>query len=70
MMVDLLPEDVSEFIRCATLELQRHASTTSEQKTALFQRAYKLYVKYDVEAFKWLPTHSAPSSDTAELPRG
>lgn len=45
-----LPEDVKTFIRIATLEIQSHRSKSDEQMDALFQKAYQLYSKYDVEA--------------------
>ncbi len=44
-----LPDDVKAFIRYATLEIQSHRLRTDQQKDNLFHRAYKLYVKYDVE---------------------
>lgn len=44
-----IPDDVKAFIRYATLEIQSHRSRTDAQKDNLFHRAYKLYVKYDVE---------------------
>ena len=44
-----LPDDVKEFIRYATLEIQSHRNRTDQQKDNLFHRAYQLYVKYDVE---------------------
>lgn len=44
-----LPEDVTNFIRHITLELQAHRSRTDKQKDALFQDAYRLYDKYQVD---------------------
>lgn len=44
-----IPDDIKEFIRYATLEIQSHRSHSEQQKDNLFHRAYHLYVKYDVE---------------------
>lgn len=44
-----LPEDIRDFIRHVTLQLQKHRSLSDGQKDALFQSAYRLYTKYDVE---------------------
>ena len=44
-----LPEDVRSFIYIVTLFLQASRSKTPEQSDRMFQRAYKLYDKYDVE---------------------
>ena len=44
-----LPIDVRDFIYHITLALQEHRSKTDAQKDQLFQDAYVLYCKYDVE---------------------
>lgn len=44
-----LPEDVRSFIERVTLHLQANRSKTPEQHDAMFQTAYRLYGKYDVE---------------------
>lgn len=41
--------ELREFVRRITLELQQHRSRTPKQLDGLFQEAYKLYVKHDVE---------------------
>jgi hypothetical protein len=48
-MMDKLPEDVRSFIYLVTLHLQAHRSKTPEQHDDMFQKAYRLYDKYDVE---------------------
>ena len=47
-----LPEDVRSFIERVTLHLQSSRSKTPEQHDAMFQEAYRLYDKYDVEGRK------------------
>jgi hypothetical protein len=44
-----LPEDVRSFIERVTMHLQANRSKTPEQHDAMFQTAYRLYAKYDVE---------------------
>src|SRR3990167_1844173 len=44
-----LPEDVRLFIHDVTLFIQSHRSKTEEQMDDMFQKAYVLYSKYDVE---------------------
>lgn len=44
-----VPEDVRSFIYRVTLHLQSFRSKTPEQIVAMFQEAYVLYGKYDVE---------------------
>ena len=46
-----LPEDVRHFIYAITLDLQQHRSKTPKQLDMMFQDAYKLYAKYDVEGW-------------------
>jgi len=41
--------ELNKFIYDVTLFLQSHKSQTDPQFTAMFQRAYRLYVKHDVE---------------------
>ena len=47
--MEKISEDLRSFIYDVTLFLQRHRSCTEEQMDSMFQRAYRLYVKYDVE---------------------
>lgn len=47
-----LPEDVRSFIYRVTLLLQANRSSTPKQMDAMFQDAYKLYVRYDVEGIR------------------
>jgi len=42
-------EELRGFIRDVTLVLQSNAHHNPKKLEPLFQRAYKLYVKYDVE---------------------
>ncbi len=42
-------EELREFIKFITLQLQRHRSLTDNNKDELFQKAYKLYTKHRVE---------------------
>lgn len=44
-----LPEDVRSFVDRVTLHLQANRSKKQEQHDAMFQEAYRLYCKYDVE---------------------
>jgi hypothetical protein len=44
-----LPEDVRLFIYRVTLHLQSNRSKTPKQHDGMFQEAYKIYDKYDVE---------------------
>lgn len=44
-----VPDDVKEFIRIITLELQSHRSKSEIELDKLFQECYKMYVKYEVE---------------------
>jgi len=41
--------DLKTFIRDVTLFLQKHAHYNMEKIEPMFQRAHRLYVKYDVE---------------------
>ena len=41
--------DIRIFIKDITLFLQNHGNYTPEKIEPMFQKAYKLYVKYDVE---------------------
>ncbi len=41
--------ELMQFISDVTLFLQSHKSQTDSRFSAMFQRAYRLYVKYDVE---------------------
>mgnify|MGYP001583295907 CR=1 FL=1 len=43
-------KELKEFVRTITLDLQRHREKTPEQLDNMFNQAYKLYIKYDVEA--------------------
>ena len=42
-------DELRYFIKDITLFLQKHSNYTPEKIAPMFQRAYKLYVKYDVE---------------------
>ncbi len=42
-------DDLREFVRLITLQLQTHEGKTPAQWTELFHYAYRLYVKHDVE---------------------
>lgn len=44
-----LPEDIRSFVERVTLHLQANRSKKPEQHDAMFQEAYRLYCKYDVE---------------------
>jgi len=44
-----LPEDVRLFIYRVTLHLQLNRSKTEKQHDDMFQEAYKIYCRYDVE---------------------
>lgn len=41
--------ELCEFVRRITLSLQSHRSKTEQEMDAMFQDAYRLYVKHDVE---------------------
>ena len=41
--------EMKSFVHIITLDLQRHREKSPEQLDAMFQSAYRLYVKYDVE---------------------
>jgi len=43
-------KELKEFVRVITLSLQAHRSKTPKELDRMFQRAYQLYAKYDVEA--------------------
>jgi len=50
MMKEQAPKiELMQFISDVTLFLQSHKSQTDSRFSAMFQRAYRLYVKYDVE---------------------
>lgn len=42
-------DELKQFVRTITLDLQELARKTPEQKAEMFQQAYRLYVKHDVE---------------------
>jgi hypothetical protein len=42
-------DELKLFIKEITLFLQKHSNHNAEKIEPMFQRAYKLYVKYDVE---------------------
>ena len=52
----LINDELRLFIRDITLFLQKHSNYNAEKITPMFQRAYKLYVKYDVERDATPPT--------------
>jgi hypothetical protein len=41
--------ELKEFVRTITLDLQNHRSLSEDRKDLLFQQAYRLYCKFDVE---------------------
>ena len=47
--MDGINEELMLFIHDITLFLQDHSNHNAEKIEPMFQRAYKLYVKYDVE---------------------
>ena len=47
--MESIPDDLRLFIYDITLFLQKHSNYNPEKIEPMFQRAYKLYVKYDVE---------------------
>jgi hypothetical protein len=51
----ILPEDVRSFIYTVTLFLQANRYKTPKQMDAMFQTAYRLYEKYDVEGRRKVP---------------
>lgn len=44
-----IPNDIKDFIRSITLDLQTHREKTEEEMDKMFQIAYKLYSKYKVD---------------------
>lgn len=42
-------DELREFVRLITLQLQKHRSLGDGAKDELFQYAYRMYVKHDVE---------------------
>ncbi len=42
-------DELKTFIKDITLFLQKHTNCNPEKMEPMFQRAYKLYVKYEVE---------------------
>ena len=48
-MKEIEKRELVQFIYDVTLFLQSHKSQTDSRFSAMFQRAYRLYVKYDVE---------------------
>ena len=42
-------EELRLFVHDITLFLQKHSNYNAEKIVPMFQRAYRLYVKYDVE---------------------
>lgn len=61
-----LPSDVLNFLYFVTLGLQVHRSRMDAQKDNLFQQAYKLYVKYDVEKARQRPLTDRQSTQRSE----
>jgi len=47
--MEAIDNELRLFIKDITLFLQNHSNYTPEKMETMFQRAYKLYVKYDVE---------------------
>jgi hypothetical protein len=52
-------DELRGFVRVVTLHLQAHRSKTDLQHTAMFDRAYSLYCKHDVENRKALNNQPA-----------
>ena len=44
-----IPDDLSELIYEATLQLHKHRGQTEHQINLLFQKFYRMYVKYGVD---------------------
>lgn len=57
-------EELKEFVRVVTLHLQ--SAKTFEQNTRMFQRAYFLYNKYDVEGWHAKQAHAALAHPAAQ----
>lgn len=55
----LMEDDVRIFIKDVTLFIQSHRSKSEEQMDDMFQRAYRLYAKYDVENTRPAPSKQA-----------
>lgn len=49
-----IPDDIKYFIKDAILLLQKISCVEQERVERLFQKAYKLYVKYDVEDYGYM----------------
>ena len=47
--MEIINDELRLFIKDITLFLQKHSNYTTKKIEPVFQRAYKLYVKYDVE---------------------
>ena len=47
--MNTINEELRLFVRDVTLFLQKHTNYNPEKIEPMFQRAYKLYVKYNVE---------------------
>lgn len=47
--MEVINEELRLFVHDITLFLQKHSNYNAEKIEPMFQRAYKLYVKYDVE---------------------
>ena len=47
--MEIINDELRLFIKDITLFLQKQSNYTSEKIAPMFQTAYKLYVKYDVE---------------------
>lgn len=47
--MEIINNELRLFIKDITLFLQLHSNCTPEKIEPMFQKAYKLYVKYDVE---------------------
>jgi len=45
----LIPDDIRLFIKDVTLFLQKNRSNSEKASDAMFQKAYRLYVEYNVE---------------------
>ena len=47
-----LPPDIIDFIYSITLDLQKSRSKTDDEFTEMFNKAYRLYEKYNVEKLR------------------
>jgi len=63
--MESINDELRWFVRDITLFLQKHSNYNPEKITPMFQRAYRLYVKYDVENAK---AKQPPKTETPDAP--